>query len=315
MTEVIRHEDSQWEKVKALALDSVASPHSRRAYGSALDNFWNWYRAAPRAPLSKAVVNAYKAHLEAAGLSASTINVRLSAVRKLAAEAADNGLIPGELAAGIARVRGASRRGVRLGNWLDRNQAERLIQVPQDARLAGKRDRALLAVLIGCGLRRSEAAQLTFAHVQQRQQRWVIVDLLGKHGRIRSVPMPGWAKVAIDRWSRAAGITSDRIFRPVNRGGRLTHASLTDKSVWCILRKYTPALGFTKLAPHDLRRTFARVAHQGGAPIEQVQISLGHASIQTTERYLAVQQNLINAPCDHLGLKLNDLPNQTERAA
>ena len=194
-------------------------------------------------------------------------------VRRLAAEAADNGLIPGELAAGIARVRGASRRGVRLGNWLDRSQAERLIQAPHADTLAGKRDRALLAALIGCGLRRSEAARLTFAHVQQREQRWVIVDLLGKRGRVRSVPMPGWAKVAIDRWSLAARIDSGRIFRPINRGGRLTHASLTDKSVWYILRKYTPALGFANLALHDLRRTFARVAHQGGPPIEQVQIS------------------------------------------
>jgi site-specific recombinase XerD len=311
MNEVIRHADGEWEKWKALALDSVTSPHSRRAYGSALDHFWQWYRAASQAPLSKAVANAYKAHLEVTGLSASTINVRLSAVRKLAAEASDNGLIPGELAAGIARVRGASRRGVRLGKWLDRGQAERLIQAPHTATLAGKRDRALLAVLIGCGLRRSEAARLTFAHVQQREQRWVIVDLLGKRGRVRSVPMPEWAKVAIDRWSLAARIDSGRVFRPINRGGRLTHASLTDKSVWYILRKYTPALGFANLAPHDLRRTFARVAHQGGAPIEQVQISLGHASIQTTERYLAVQQDLSKAPCDHLGLKLNDLCGQT----
>ena len=116
MNKVIRYADGEWEKWKALALDSVGSPHSRRAYGSALDHFCRWYRAASRAPLSKPVVNAYKAHLETAGLSASTINVRLSAVRKLAAEAADNGLILGELAAGIARVRGASRRGVRLGN-------------------------------------------------------------------------------------------------------------------------------------------------------------------------------------------------------
>lgn len=88
----------RWEKLKALALDSVTSPHSRRAYASALDNFSAWYRAASGAPLSKAVVNSYKAHLEAEGLSASTINARLSALRKLVAEAADNGLIPLELA-------------------------------------------------------------------------------------------------------------------------------------------------------------------------------------------------------------------------
>ena len=211
-------------KLKALALDSVTSPHSRRAYASALDNFLAWYRAASGAPLSKAVVHAYKAHLEAAGLSASTINSRLCALRKLVSEAADNGLIPQELAAGIARVRGVGQRGVRLGNWPDRRQAERLIQAPNAVTLTGQRDRALFAVLIGCGLRRSEAVGLTFAHIQQRQQRWVIVDLLGKHGRVRSVPMPGWAKAAIHCWSAAADIHSGRVFRPINRGGRIRAA-------------------------------------------------------------------------------------------
>lgn len=312
MNELVRQAEAGWEKLKSLALDSVTSPHSRRAYASALDNFLAWYRAASGAPLSKAVVNAYKAHLQAAGLSASTINARLSALRKLVAEAADNGLIPLEVAASIARVRGVGQRGVRLGNWLDRRQAERLIQAPPAATLTGKRDRALFALLIGCGLRLSEAVGLTFAHIQQREQRWVIIDLVGKHGRVRSVPMPGWAKTAIDRWSRAARIQTGRVFRPINRGGRLTHASLTDKCVWFILRKYTPALGLASLAPHDMRRTYARLAHQGGAPIEQIQISLGHASIQTTERYLGVRQDLCNAPCDRLGLKLNG---QGDRAA
>ena len=166
MNELVRHADAQWEKLKALALDSVTSPHSRRAYASALDHFLAWYRAASGAPLSKAVVHAYQVHLEAAGLSASTINARLAALRKLVVEAADNGLLPQQLAASIARVRGVGQRGVRLGNWLDRRQAERLIQAPNAATLTGQRDRALFAVLIGCGLRRSEAVGLT-AHQSQ----------------------------------------------------------------------------------------------------------------------------------------------------
>lgn len=303
MSQLVRYDRTEWEKVKALALDSVTSPHSRRAYESALNDFLAWYRAESRPPISKAVVNAYKVRLQAARLSASTINVRLSAVRKLVAEAADNGLIDPALAAGIARVRGVARRGVRLGNWLDRRQAERLIQAPDTSTLAGKRDRALFAVLIGCGLRRAEAVGLRFEHIQQRQQRWVIVDLLGKHGRVRSVPMPGWTKADIDRWSTAAEIHTGRVFRPINRGGRFTHESLTDKCIWFILRKYTVALGLAQIAPHDLRRSYAKLAHQGRAPIEQIQLSLGHESIQTTERYLGVQQDLGDAPCDHLGLK------------
>jgi site-specific recombinase XerD len=185
MGALIRYDRRHWERLKVLALDSVTSSHSRRAYESALDNFFAWYHAESRPPISKAVVNAYKAQVEAAGSSASTINVRLCALRKLVSEAADNGLIAPELAASIAKVRGAPQHGVRMGNWLNRQQAERLIDAPDASTITGKRDRALFAVLIGCGLRRSESAALTFEHIQQREGRWLIVDLVGKHGRIR----------------------------------------------------------------------------------------------------------------------------------
>ena len=92
---------------------------------------------------------------------------------------------------------------MRVGNWLTKEQAEQLLAAPDTSILKGKRDRALLSLLLGCGLRRNELAELHFSDIQQREGRWVIVDLKGKHGRIRTVPMPGWAKVAIDVWRRA----------------------------------------------------------------------------------------------------------------
>jgi site-specific recombinase XerD len=315
MGELIRHDSEGWERLRALVLDSVPSPHSKRAYRCGLDAFLLWYRAGFRPPISKAVVSAYKAQLEALGLAASTINVRLSAIRKLVAEAADNGLISAELAASVAKVKGAPRHGVRMGNWLDREQAERLLQAPDSSTMAGKRDRGLLAVLIGCGLRRSEAAALSFEHIQEREGRWVIVDLIGKHGRVRSIPMPGWAKAAIDQWSTAAGIQNGRVFRPINKGGRLTHESLTEKCVWSILRKYRADVGLPHLAPHDLRRSYAKLARQGGAPLEQIQLSLGHASVQTTEVYLGIRQDLSDAPCDHLRLNWQPASSDGKRAA
>src|SRR5260370_33691681 len=112
MGELIKYDLGQWERLKALALDSVTSPHSKRAYESALNHFLAWYHSESRPVVSKAVVNAYKAQLAEAGLSSSTINVRLAAVRKLVREASDNGLIAPELAAGTPKVRGASRPGV-----------------------------------------------------------------------------------------------------------------------------------------------------------------------------------------------------------
>src|SRR5499433_4608404 len=183
----------------------------------ALDEFLAWFRQSPRPGFTKATVSAWRISLEKRRLGSSSIIIRMSAIRKLAAEAADNGLLAPELAAGIARVKSAKSVGIRVGNWLSARQAQTLLNAPDVTTLRGLRDRAILAVLLGCGLRRSEVAALTFSHVQQRDGRWCIVDLVGKHGRVRTVPMPTWVKVATDAWTSAAGLTDGRVFRPVNR--------------------------------------------------------------------------------------------------
>jgi integrase len=122
----------------------------------------------------------YRLELESRRLSSSTINLRLAAVRRLAYEAADTGLLSPELAAGIGRVKGAKRVGVRLGNWLSADEVKQLLRSPDLHVLKGKRDRAMIAVLAGCGLRRSEVAHLSISDIQKRDERWVIVDLYGK---------------------------------------------------------------------------------------------------------------------------------------
>jgi len=192
-------------RIKALVLDTLASPESKRAYGQALDDFFRWCGAEAVDGFTKATVNAYRADLEARHLSSSTINQRLSAIRKLAMEAADNGLMPPEQASAISRVKGAKQAGTRTGHWLTRDQAERLISVPDPTRLRGARDRKLLVVLIGCGLRCREAATLSVEHIQLRDARWVIVDLIGKGRRVRTAPMPSWTKHAVDAWSERQG--------------------------------------------------------------------------------------------------------------
>jgi integrase len=115
--------------------------------------------------------------------------------------------------------------------------------------------------------------------------------------------MPAWAKAAIDCWAAAAGISEGRIFRAMNKGDKIVRDSLNDKAVATTIALYAEPLGL-KVAAHDLRRTYAKLAHTGRAALEQIQLSLGHSSIQTTERYLGVRQDLQDAPCDHLGLKV-----------
>jgi site-specific recombinase XerD len=177
----------------------------------------------------------------------------MSAIRKLAVDASDNGLLAPELAAGIARVKSAKSVGIRVGNWLTLRQAQALLSTPDTATMKGLRDRAILAVLLGCGLGRSEVAALTLTHVQQRDGRWCIVDLVGKHGRVRTVPMPTWVKVAIDAWTSGAGLVDGRIFRPVNRGDKVQGEAMSEKVVWQMLQQYTSDAGVPGIAPHDCR--------------------------------------------------------------
>src|SRR6202163_2772495 len=213
---------AQWQKLKTLVLDSVSSPITKRVYNMALDEFMACFQQAPWPGFTKATVSAWRVSLEARRLGSSSIIIRMSAIRKLAAEAADNGLLAPELAAAISRVKSAKSVGIRVGNWLSVRQAQSLLNAPDVATVRGLRDRAILAVLLGCGLRRSEVAALTFTHIQQRDGRWCIVDLVGKHGRVRTAPMPTWVKVAVDAWIVASGVASGHVFRPVNRGGAVT---------------------------------------------------------------------------------------------
>lgn len=287
-----------------MVLDGLPSEHSRRAYERALYDFFHWHRGVGRPKLNKAVVQRYAAELRDAGMAPSSVNQRLSAIRKLALEAADNGALDPQVASGIRAVKGARREGRRTGNWLTREQAQMWLNAPDQGTLKGLRDRALLAVLIGCGLRRAEAANLSFEHVQQREGRWVLVDLIGKRDKIRSVPMPNWTKASIDVWSSSAGASAGLMFRAVNKGDRVMGDGITPQAIYNIIVGYAEVLKNKGVAPHDLRRTFAKLAHKGGAAIDQIQLSLGHESIQTTEEYLGVEQDLTDAPCDHLGLRL-----------
>lgn len=298
---ITQYQDPQ--PIIQIVLDGLTSEHSRRAYEKALKDFMAWYVDQGKPGLNKATVQRYKAVLAESHLSPSTQNLRLSAIRKLAQEAADNGLIDQQISNGVAKVKGITAHGVRTGNWLTKDQAQELITLPDPGTLKGLRDRAILALMIGGGLRRSEVVELTFQHVQQRDGRWVIVDLTGKGNRVRTVPIPSWCKAAIDDWTHQAGLNDGLLFRSILKSGQITRDSMTPQAVYNLIAEYSQRLG-APLAAHDLRRTFAKLAHAGGAGLDQIQLTLGHASIKTTERYLGVAQDLTDAPCDHLGLKL-----------
>jgi site-specific recombinase XerD len=241
------------EVAKSSVLNSLSCPDAQRGYRHAIDEFVDWYCSEPRLSFSKTVVVRYRMHLESRHLAPGTINLRLGAVRRLAYEAAECGLLSADLAAGIRRVKGVKKLGVRLGNWLTAEQGHALWQAPDTERLKGKRDRALLGLLLACGLRCHEVAELSVDHLQQREGHWAIVDLSGKVGHVRTVPVPDWVHGQLSTWITAAGIETGKVFRRVSSAGRPWGEGVTEKLVWHVVKEFAAKIGVNKLAPHDLR--------------------------------------------------------------
>ena len=290
------------EQTKPAVLNSLTSKSGQRTYDHAINEFVDWYCSEPRLAFNRTVVLRYRIHLEQRHLASTTINL-LAAVRRVAYEAADSGLLSPELAAGIRRVKGVRRIGVRLGNWLTAEQGRSLLLSSQGDSLRSKRNYAILALLIGCGLRRGELLALTAASIQLREEHWVIADLHGKAGHIRTVPIPLWVKEALDAWTEASGIKDDCLFRAINKSGKIWGPGMTPQVLWEIVKRAADAAGIDNLAPHDLRRTCARLCHLAGGELDQIQFLLGHVSIQTTEHYLGCKQKLRFAVNDKIGIE------------
>ena len=283
---------SDLDHSKSAVLNSLTSLASRRTYEYAIEEFISWYCSEPRLAFNRVVVTRYRMQLEARCLAAATINQRLAAVRRLAYEASDCGLLSADLAAGFQRVKGAKQLGHRSGNWLSLEQSSCLVNCASGDGLQRRRDCAMLAILVGCGLRRAELAHLPFEKIQIRQGHWVIVDLVGKGRHVRTIAIPTWAKDKLDRWTAAANISSGRVFRPIRKNGAVWGEGISENLVWHVVNKYCRNLGLEHVAPHDLRRTCAKLCHTSGGELQQIQFLLGHVSVQTTERYLGCKQNL-----------------------
>jgi integrase len=284
-------------RLRQMVLDSVPSIHSKRNYAKALDDLFKFCASRP---LSRALLMEYRKTME--HLSPSTINVRLSAIRKLVGEARQNGLIGLEEAANLTDVPNIRQTGKRLGNWLTREQAKELLAVPDRSKLKGKRDYVIIALLVGCALRRQELASLKIEDIQLREGRWVIIDLRGKGGRIRTVAVPIWVKVGVDAWLAAAKIEKGRLLRPLSKSGKVVGDELGDWAIWSVVEQSSKQIGIEHFGAHDLRRTCAKLCRKNGGDLEQIKFLLGHSSIQTTERYLGSEQEIVVAVNDNLGL-------------
>jgi site-specific recombinase XerD len=217
---------SRFNQLRRVVLDGVTAENSKRNYALALDEL-SAFCLERQEPISRTLILSFRAAMLDRNLSASTINVKLSAVRKLVTEAKRAGIVSAEEAAQMTDVPNVRQQGTRLGNWLTKDQAKELLAVPDRSSMKGKRDYAILALLVGCALRRNELAMLQVETIQLREGRWVLADLCGKGRRIRTVAVPMWVKQGINAWMTAAGIKEGRLLRRVTKAGKPKGAGLS----------------------------------------------------------------------------------------
>jgi integrase/recombinase XerD len=182
--------------------------------------------------------------------------------------------------------------------------AQELLNAVHLSTLRGRRDAAVIGLLLGCGLRRSEAVNLQVDQLQLRENHWVIVDMVGKGGRPRTVSVPVWCKALIDVWLCGSGVAGGKVFRRVSKSDARQDAGVTTDAVWCAVKRYAKRIGFDHLAPRDLRRTCAHLCHSAGGELERIQFLLGHASVQTREKYIGCRQNFSEAVNDRFRISV-----------
>ncbi len=319
--------DDRLQRLLEITINGLDSPHTRRAYKRDIEDFLEWWQeAAGGEPLNKATLDRYRAFQHKHGRSESAINRNLSAVRRFIDDAAENNLIDAREAESAKRVKNFKLRGQRQGQWLNLEQLAQLIGAPSAHTLRGHRDCMVLALLGGAGLRRNEMSVITCEHIQQREGRWVIIDLKGKGKKKRTIPIAGWVHALVTTWQHASGLSKGRLFRrvgcPSKRGrhhqsrGQALQARLgrcaedeelvlgpyptdnaAEQEIYRIVKRYADQIQ-VELAPHDLRRTYAKLSRAAGAQLEQIQLTLGHESLSTTERYLGSELDFKQSPSD-----------------
>ena len=284
-----------------VVLNSLPSPLSKRVYKMAIRDFLEYWRESGELVMDKFFLQTYIAALQDEGVGESSINLRLAAIRKLAREASELQIWPDTVTAAFASVKNIPQRGVRTGNWLSLEQAQQLINAPDISTPIGLRNRAILATLLGCGLRRLELVKLFIDQLQLRDGRWVIVNLIGKRNKTRTVTIPTWTKQTIDDYLDATDIQSGHLFQAMSKSGKIQRCHLSPETIRDVVKLNAQKCGFM-ITPHDLRRTYAKLALKNGAKIEQIQLNLGHQSLATTQVYLGTDLDLRNGPGDFLDI-------------
>jgi integrase/recombinase XerD len=283
-------------------LKSPLAPSTKARYRRDLRLFLAWWVATGRQRLSGELVLEYAGALRDAGKRPFQIGHALSAIKTLARAAAVRRWIDGIDLDSILHCKGPKVHATKLGNWLTADDIPELMALPDRTTRLGKRDYVILGLLLYGGLRATEAAGIRFEHLQVRDGRPVLVDFVGKGEKPRSVAIPAELFYAIQDWVEDAGLTDGYLIRSLEGHARkiCTDTPLARVNIWKVVKKYAAMMGRPDIAPHDLRRTKARVSRDAGVALDQIQADLGHSSVTTTQKYVGSNQDFRNAPCDAL---------------
>ena len=265
--------DDRLEPLAAEWVLSLGAENTKRAYARDLAHLTRWCRAKGGHPLTvdRSGIDLYRLELEAQGLAPATVARRLSALASFYVYAIDAGALDRSPVERVRRPK-VSAESPRLG--LDRDEACRILAA---ARTAGPRDYALVAVLLGNGLRVSEALGID-ADALELERGHRVVRVVGKGGKVRTVPLAPITADALD--AMLEGRTTGPVFTDAQG------AQLNRHQAARIITRVARAAGLTKrLSPHSMRHTFVTLALEAGAPIHVVQDAAGHASPNTTRRY------------------------------
>ncbi len=303
------------EALVAKVVVGMPAQKSRESYGEKLRKFIKSGK-----PLTRDGVREFVESERERGMGLSSLRLSLAAIRKLVEEADLQGMIEDREIRGIMALRLPS--GVQVGkrgNWLSIEGVRKLLAQPDKGKLYGRRDAAMLGLMVGCGLRREEVVTLRWDQVVEIEGRWVIVDLVGKRGKLRSIPVPKWVSEPLQDWCRGhleargeefKGEVGDyygygaklrweaRKLAVVNRRRKaeencgLVMAGMSSANVWYLVKQYAKRAGIEKLSPHDLRRTLAQLMRKADVDLETIQLTLGHTSIATTAIYLGSKLEL-----------------------
>lgn len=286
--ELVASPAANMQQLIDLALATCVSKHTRRMYSVQLRKFIE-----SGLPLNREGVALHLQSERDKGNGSATITCIVSAIRKLAMEAKVRGLLDRDVYDQIVSITPGKQYRTRAGLWLTLEQVQAYLALPDRGAWWGRRDAAILMIMVGCGLRRAEMIELKWSSYQARDGRMCLVDFVGKGGKLRTVPVPLWAQSDIDKWLYTSQHTevippynsspSGGIASPFDR--TLVAGGIKQDRLYALLGEYGRKIGLT-LAPHDLRRSLAKLMRKAGAPLEQIQYTLGHENVNTTMRYL-----------------------------